>query len=135
MQLGKAANRHRRCAQTLADKKEQGEACYLIGLAAECAVKYHLQSINFRPKRQRKRGGVRRPDPYYLHFPELAAEVLAQAGGVLVGRLMARLEDSTTLQGWSVRMRYIDQASSPAVIRNYDRWRLQADEIFKETGL
>lgn len=123
LDLGQAAARHRRCAQRLADHKEHAEACYLIGLAAECAVKHHMQQTGFplvRSSRSRKSSAG--PDPLFLHFPELATELLLQAEGILSARVLARIREASFLAGWQVKMRYLHQPSSPAIVKQYLKW-------------
>lgn len=139
MDLGKAAVRHKRCAEKLCGTKEHGEASYLIGLAAECALKAHLQSSGFSFVRQsrlkgKKKAGVG-PDPLYLHFPELGPELLAQGEGILAGRMLEIVGSKAFLQGWSVKMRYRDQPSAPFIKRQYEKWLAQANEVFDEVGI
>jgi hypothetical protein len=140
LNLAKAAMRHRRCAENLAGNGEGAEAGYLIGLAAECALKHYLQEIGFPlvrrvRARRRNRRASQGPDPLYLHFPELTAELLAQGQGIVTGRILARLRNPSWLQGWRVRMRYEHQVSSPATIAVYHRWHAQTDSLFQEVGL
>ena len=130
MSVGKAASRHYRCAEALSKQAEQAEAGYLMGLAAECAIKHHLQAINFFTRRRR---GAR--DPMYVHFPELAELVLSQANGLITGRLLTRLSDASTMQGWSVKMRYREEKSTREITKRYERWRQQTEDIFREAGL
>lgn len=137
MDLGHAAMRHRRCAEHLSQARETGEACYLIGLAAECAVKHHLQSIGFplRRSRRAKKGESTPRDPLYLHFPDLAIEVQAQASGMLAGQFMARLTDQSLLSGWNVKLRYKNHASTPSTNRTYQQWHQQTSALFRECEL
>jgi hypothetical protein len=132
--LAKAANRHHRCAVQLAEQKEQGEAIYLMGLAAECAIKFHLQTTGFRPRKPRKNQEPAK-DPFYLHFPELTTELLAQASGIVSSRVLAKLKDGSLCNGWHVKMRYADQPSTPSTIRKFQTWRDQTAELFQEIGL
>lgn len=139
MDLGKAAMRHKRCAEKLCHTKEHGEASYLIGLAAECALKAHLQSSGFQLVRQQRLKGKKKvtagPDPLYLHFPDLGPELLAQGEGILAGRMLEIVGRKTFLQGWSVKMRYKDQPSAPYMKRQYDKWLAQTNEVFDEVGI
>jgi len=137
--LGSAASRHLRCAIYLASTKEEAEASYLIGLAAECAVKKHLVEIGFplllKKRKSKKSGLTDRKDPLYIHFPELAAELLAQGNGIVAGRILARVGNPTFMSGWNVRMRYQEQNSTPLIAKRFTMWRSQVDELFAEVGL
>ena len=137
MDLASAAKRHKRCAEHLSAAREQGEACYLLGLAAECALKAHLQQTGFpliRQNRARKKQSAG-PDPLYLHFPDLAVELLAQGEGILTGRILEQVANPALFQGWTVKMRYRGQPSAPIEKKQYDRWLAQASAIFVETGI
>lgn len=135
-QLARAADRHKRCAQQLAENIEHAEACYLIGLAAECALKYHLISVGFpiRRRKQKRRADPPEPDILYLHFPDLITELLAQGQGIIAGKVLARVSPAL-LNGWTVRMRYRHQPSSPKIRGQFDRWKAQTEDIFVEVGL
>jgi hypothetical protein len=135
MDLRNAAKRHFRSADHLAEKQEASEACYLMGLAAECAVKAYLQDVKFPLARSRRRREAQGRDPIYVHFPELAVELLSQGEGVLTRSLLAALGDPALLRGWSVKMRYRHEASSPAVRKRYITWRSQTAKLFEETAL
>lgn len=132
--LREAARRHFRCAEHLAEKKEQSEASYLMGLAAECAVKAHLVEVDFPLMRSRRKRDQGR-DPAYVHFPELATELAAQGEGVLARAMMVALGDPSLLNGWHVKMRYRHEASGPAVRKRYALWREQTLGLFKEVAL
>lgn len=137
--LGSAAARHLRCAIQLAKQREQAEACYLIGLAAECAVKKHLTDTGFplvRHKRKIKdKPKALRGDPLYLHFPALATELLVQGQGIIASRILSRVGNPAFMKGWDVRMRYKNQQSTPAVAQKFLVWRQQVDDLFTEVGL
>lgn len=134
--LARAAARHRRCAERLAASNEQAEAGYLIGLAAECALKWHLTEIGMPLRRARARRGRPTPiDPMYLHFPDLTEKVLTQGSGILAARVSALLSAGNFFNGWTVKMRYRDAVSGPNAVRTFTLWHQQAADIFRETGL
>lgn len=135
MQLANAALRHKRCAMRLAARQEQAQAGYLIGLAAECALKYHMQGVGFVLIRARRRNRKTTPDPLFLHFPDLQAEFLSQGQGILGASVARLLADPQLFNGWTVKMRYRDEKSSPAIVRRYERWLEQTDRIFAEVGI
>lgn len=132
LDLRSAARRHFRSAVQLAEKREEAEACYLIGLAAECAVKAHLQDVGFPLERKKRKAIKDRKDPLFIHFPELATELLEQGEGLLGRSVLVMIGDRDLLNGWHVRMRYRHQASSPAIAKRYATWRLQTERIFAE---
>ena len=61
-----AAKRHFADAEDLAGRQRLDNAGYLIGLAAECAVKHAVRNVA--------------PNPPRIHFPELTAGI-RQLGG------------------------------------------------------
>lgn len=133
--MGSAAARHLRCANSLNSAKEAAEACYLIGLAAECAIKYHLLQVGFKFKVKKKKSGSSVSDPIYLHFPELPIEVLAQAEGIVAGKVLAQVSNTSLLNGWSVRMRYAKQSSDKTMKKRFTLWKQQTEALFVEVGL
>jgi hypothetical protein len=133
--MGSAAARHLRCAIALDVAKEAAEACYLMGLAAECAIKYHLIQMGFKYKSRKKGVRISSTDPIFLHFPDLPVEVLAQAEGIVAGRVLAQLGNASLLNGWSVRMRYAKQLSDRTMIKRFMLWKQQTQALFVEVGL
>lgn len=137
--LGSAARRHYRCAVHLASGKEEAEGCYLIGLAAECAIKMHLLKVGFsliaRKRKAKKESNPKRKELVYTHFPELATQLLAQGEGIVAGRILAKVGSPAFMDGWDVRMRYQDQKSTPNTAKKFGSWRLQVDELFSELGI
>ncbi|WP_313039338.1 hypothetical protein [Sphingobium yanoikuyae] len=114
--------------------KEAAEACYLVGLAAECAIKYHLSQMGF-TYRARGRKKSASPDPVYLHFPELPQQILAQADGIVSGKILSRMSDKNLLNGWSVKMRYAKQLSDRTMNKRFELWKSQTVSLFAEVGL
>jgi hypothetical protein len=133
--MASAAARHHRCAVSLDASKEAAEACYLIGLAAECAIKYHLEQVGFNYQAKQSRRSSAYRDPIYLHFPELAAQVMSQGTGIVAGRILAHIANKALMQGWSVKMRYEKQLSDKVMIKRFKLWKQQTDAIFAEIGL
>lgn len=131
--LAHAAMRHLRCADHLAGVKEEAEACYLIGLAAECGLKHHFQIEGLMKRRRAERRATTGKDVNYLHFPELAAEILARSEGALSGRVMTAAASFSS--GWNVKMRYRDQRSNRRVAATYAEWKTQTLALFEELGL
>lgn len=137
LDLAKAANRHKRCADQLAGNKEEAEGCYLMGLAAECALKMFLQQSGFQLERSKRKAKkkIDGPDPLYLHFPHLTTELLEQGRGIIQGKILVHLSGGMLLKGWNVRMRYCDATSSPQVRAQYQRWKTQTEALFQEVGI
>lgn len=133
--MGSAAARHYRCAVSLSEMKEAAEACYLVGLAAECAIKYHLVQTGFSFKAKKGREKSRLPDPIFLHFPDLPQQVLAQADGIVSGKVLSKMSDKNLLNGWSVKMRYAKQLSDKTMMKKFEVWKMQTVSLFAEVGL
>lgn len=134
MDLKSAAKRHLRCAERLAAQQEASEACYLIGLAAECAVKAHLVEIGYTgPGKSKNKQDVK--SALWIHFPDLATELLAHGEGSIARSVLTIIGDQSLLKGWSVKMRYKHEVSSPTVVKRYAKWKDQTNQLFVEVGL
>lgn len=131
--LARAALRHLRCADHLSGVKEENEACYLIGLAAECGLKHHFQIGGLMKRRRAERRAELGKDVNYLHFPELAAEILTRSEGVLSGRVTSAAASFS--QGWTIKMRYMDARSDRHAIAKFKEWKAETLALFEELGL
>lgn len=84
-------------AEHLSIAGRHATACHLYGLAAECALKSHLQSL--------PGSGSHVP---WVHLPEIADRMRLQLGGRRNngGGLCQLLKRDDYMQGWSVHNRY-----------------------------
>lgn len=95
--LPAAARRHLRSADQLVVAAEQAQAGYLLGLAAECAVKAIATTVP----------SLRRDEVSYAHFPELRRHVLDYGAGREAARLVRALSaPSGFFGGWRIALRY-----------------------------
>jgi hypothetical protein len=92
-----AAPRLFRDAEQLSMADRQATACHLYGLAAECALKHHLQFIQ----------GAETSVPW-VHLPDIADRLRLHVEGRRrdSGGLRQLLKRDDYMQGWSVHNRY-----------------------------
>lgn len=95
-----AATRNFAAANILKGTHRKDVAGYLFGIAAECAVKQIMLSINIRPSAN-KQG-----DPFYAHFEELKTLLRDRLHGRAAARLGLLINDNRYMQYWDVTMRY-----------------------------
>lgn len=113
-----AALRHYRDAERLAAAQAFENACHLMGLAAECALK-------------KGAGGFTRPKDAEIigHLPQIKAEVrLLLQGRGAQGRLLQFAADRVHFSDWSVNDRYEADGYPDAV--KYTSWKASARAAF-----
>ena len=125
--LAKSARRHLATATYLDEEdgraKHGAIAGYLLGIAAECALKEIMRDSGMRPLPAEQR----REDPYYAHLPQLKTMLRNSAHGRRAGELRKWSEDDTFMREWDTDMRY-----APAKdIERADilRWRKHAELV------
>lgn len=95
-----AANRNFAAATALKATHRKDVAGYLFGIAAECAVKQIMLSINMRPAPNKQR------DPFFAHFEELKTLLRDRLHGRNSSRLSQLINSNQYMQYWDVTMRY-----------------------------
>lgn len=116
-----AAVRHFKDSDLLAKSSRWGNAGHLMGFAAECAVKYRLQTL--RPSAQAPHG----------HFPDLINIAKKHLSGRRDTTLHGILKMATLMEGWDVSDRY---AANAAIGKpQYDLWRQHASRLMSAAGL
>ena len=116
-----AAVRHFQDSELLAKASRWGNAGHLIGFAAECAVKYRIQSL-------RRSAAVP-----HGHFPDLINIARKHFNGRRDTALHAILKTTALMQSWDVNDRYAgnDLIGEP----QYDVWRQHASRLMSAAGL
>ncbi len=116
-----SALRHFRDAEHLAAAESLHGACYLIGYAAECAIKSAVEAT---------RPATHAP---HTHLPEL----VERAKRVLHGRrqqaILAVFKKANFMAGWTTSLRY--EADQTAEQEQYGVWREDASRIIGAAGL
>ena len=116
-----AAIRHFQDSELLAKASRWDNAGHLIGFAAECAVKYRLQTL--RPSAAVPHG----------HFPVLINIAKKHFNGRRDSALHAILKTTALMQSWDVNDRYAGNAfiGKP----QYELWRRHASRLMSAAGL
>jgi hypothetical protein len=116
-----AAVRHFRDSELLAKASRWGNAGHLVGFAAECAVKYRLQSL---------RSSANVP---HGHFPDLINIAKKHLNSRRDTTLHGILKIKTLMESWDVNDRYA--ADSLIGKPQYDVWRQHASRLMSAAGL
>jgi HEPN domain-containing protein len=120
--FGRAAYRHRKDAEKLADHGRYQNAGYLIGYAAECRVKELLTRYNIIK--------VGPNSEYRKHFPELRIHIRLHSQGRIAKGLAPALTENF-LKGWVVDLRYEGQIAHENAQQRWERWRKDVERLFK----
>ena len=112
-----AARRHFADAEDLAERQRLDNAGYLIGLAAECAVKHAVRHVT--------------PNPPRIHFPELTAGV-RQLGGrnpvfSKIRQALSPPAHGSVFDDWSIAIRY--GADGQVLNAQYRKWKAATGRI------
>lgn len=118
---GAAALRHLADADILAGRKRWVGAGHLIGFAAECAIKYRIETL--RPKLDAPHG----------HLPEILDAARRHLRGRRDTALHAVLKVSNLMEGWTVSLRYFHDAAADQ--GRYGLWREHAVRVIGAAGL
>jgi hypothetical protein len=121
--LRAAAFRHLDAATKLngLDRKDVGG--YLLGIAAECALKQMMITSGMRPLSEENR----RDDPFYAHFEGLKTMLRDNAFGRLATELRRYAEKTSFMQFWDTSMRYsYGKDIKPEWI---ERWHKDAKDV------
>ncbi|TWA74038.1 HEPN domain-containing protein [Azospirillum brasilense] len=118
-----AARRHLHDGKLLAESNRLDNAGYHFGLAAECALKAAMRSINIPTKEFM----VGEKDAYYIHFPKLKNIALKHTGRISK-QVSESLNKSSFMQNWEIRMRYSKKAVEG---KQCEAWANQAEEFVK----
>ena len=113
--------------------REHAEGCYLIGLAAECGLKYHLATRGLLGRARANRRKIAERDILYLHFPDLATQVLLHSERVISARVIAVIGSFS--QNWHVKMRYQDAKSDTRIASRLAEWKSETLVLFEELGI
>lgn len=119
--FAKAAVGHFRDAEELAALARFDGAGYLIGFAAECAIKHSVEAL--RPQNQAP----------HLHFPELVERAKKLLQGRKKHSIFTLLERRTFMDGWAINQRYSDDKTITGV--RYQAWRIDATRALGAAGL
>lgn len=120
----KAARRNWTAAETLNTDQNRSVAGYLYGLAAECAVKHHMQTIGLPGTKKRS------DSPYFKHFPELKTVLKDH----IQGRQGSQLQKYCLpqfMQDWDLSMRYSD--GKAVTEQRVQMWKTCADQVLAES--
>ncbi|UEM24772.1 HEPN domain-containing protein (plasmid) [Skermanella mucosa] len=115
-----SALRHFRDAEVLAGKECYDNAGYLIGFAAECAVKSALLSFNLADK------------PHHKHFPEIRDIALKMFASRRDSAMHVTLR-SAFLEGWQIHQRY--EVTNSIDNGKYQSWKRDAQRILHAARL
>lgn len=118
---GEASIRHYVDAEALAHGGRYDGAGHLIGFSAECAIKFHIETI--KPEQDAPHG----------HFPsliEIAKRHIQQRRQSTMHQI---LKNPDLLKDWDVSHRYSETGSTSQQV--YDVWRGQAAHIMFAAGL
>jgi hypothetical protein len=116
-----AALRHLTDAETLAANRRWGGASHLVGFAAECAIKYKIESL--RPAQNAPHG----------HFPEIIEIAKKHIGRRRDAALHTILQKPALMADWTISLRYAEDAAVGE--DHYDRWRKDAGRLLGAAGL
>jgi hypothetical protein len=120
-EYGEAAVRHLTDADILASGSRWGGAAYLVGFAAECAIKHRIETL--RPEQGAPHG----------HFPEILDAAKRHLGRRRDTALHAVLKMSNLMGGWTVSLRYSGDAAVDQ--GRYTLWREHAVRLVCAAGL
>ena len=120
-EYGEAAVRHLTDADILADGNRWGGAAYLVGFAAECAIKHRIETL--RPQQGVPHG----------HFPEILDAARRHLGRRRDTALHTVLKMTNLMEGWSVLIRYSADAAVDQGL--YTLWREHAVRLVWAAGL
>jgi hypothetical protein len=100
-----AARRHYKAAESLlaaqpSDRQNDCDAGYLLGFAAECALKQMMLRGGMSPS---DKDGIR---AYWVHFPELKTLLKDEAHGRLRAQLLHFASNPSLMSNWHTEMRY-----------------------------
>lgn len=118
-----SAYRHLLAAEQLLSGPRKDVAGYLLGWAAECALKHMMQraGIGELPSAQRQ------SDPYYAHFEALKTLLDDSLKGRRNEHLRKICQQTSLMQHWSTSMRYSDGKGIDG--RWVDRWHGDAKQL------
>src|SRR5258708_379943 len=118
-----AAVRHYNDAEILAGLGRFDNAGYLMGFAAECAMKKKLRDLHGNQKLK-----------FDGHHPEPQRQIrIVLEGRSLSGPWLAIARDRTFFRGWTVEGRYApDGQISPVT---YQAWKASAERVLSEAKL
>jgi len=119
-----AAPRLYRDGEALSNEDRQATACHLYGLAAECALKHHLQSI--------QGAGASVP---WKHLPDIADLMRLHLEGRRrdSGGLRQLLKRGDYMRGWSIHNRYWSESDFDA--DQHDRFKEHARRTLIASGV
>jgi hypothetical protein len=117
----RAAVRHFEDAEKLAEDDRLDGAGHLIGFAAECAIKYSVESL--RPTNQAP----------HLHFPELIERAKKLLHGRRKHSVFTLIHGRAFMEGWNVNQRYSDNGAITPT--RYQAWRSDATRALGAAGL
>jgi hypothetical protein len=120
-EYGEAAVRHLTDAEILAGGQRWGGAAYLVGFAAECAIKHRIETL--RPEQGAPHG----------HFPEILDAARRHLSRRRDTALHAVLKISNLMEGWGVSLRY--SADATVDQGRYIFWREHAVRLVSAAGL
>ncbi|NDL63763.1 hypothetical protein [Acerihabitans arboris] len=107
-------------AKNLKASDSLDNAGYLIGFAAECAIKYKISTLG---------GGIDNPK---VHFPQLIEAARKRLNSRSeIGMLM--ILDSKILNGWDVNRRY--HASGNTTSEEVDLWIKETTRLMGASGI
>ena len=116
-----ASLRHFEDAETLAMTERWGGAGHLIGFAAECALKFKIESL---------RPGANAPHGHFPELLEIAKKHIARRHEAPIHQL---LKIANLMENWDVSLRY---AGDGAVDKEcYNKWRDDASRILNASNI
>jgi hypothetical protein len=118
-----AAVRHYRDAEILAELGRFDNAGYLMGFAAECAMKKKLRDLH---RNQNMKFDGHHPEP------QRQIRIFLQGRG-LGGPWLALASDRNLFAGWRVEGRYAPDGHVSAA--TYQKWKSSAERVLSETKL
>ena len=116
-----SAVRHFRDAEHLAAAESLNGARYLIGYAAECAIKAAVEAT---------RPAAEAP---HIHLPELVERAKKALHGRRQQAILAVLKKADFMAGWTTGLRY--EADQMIEQEQYQAWRTDALRIMGAAGL
>ena len=118
-----AAVRHYRDAENLAERGRFDNAGYLIGYAAECAMKQKLRDLHSDPNRD-----------FDGHHPGPQRQIrMFLEGRGLSGPWLSLVRNRSLFRGWSPDIRYASNGQINA--GKYDGWKADAERVLSAAKL
>jgi hypothetical protein len=126
--LPAAARRHLLAADQLSAGPRQDVAGYLYGIAAECALKVMMKDAGLRSTDST----LRRPDPFFAHFPELRTMLRDSPQLRRSSPLQRYVQNDAFMNQWSTSMRYSHGRDIDK--RWVEAWAVQARQAVADIG-